>query len=250
MKLIEATLSKEGFLAITQNIEAEEVLNQQSGRGRTRFGRDEFYLSILGKPSLTEPWLWQFGGHHLAINATIVGNRITLGPSLTGGQPMTFGEGPSQVKQMHKEIELAQKLVASLTTDQRAKAVVSDRPGDMILGPGKDHVRPKQEGMCVASWSQEQKEMLMQLVSERVNLLNQEDAKERLEEIRSEIEETYFLWSGPIDPNAAGYYRVHGKSYFLEFAPQRMGGNPQEHVHAMYRDLENDYGSKWSATKR
>jgi hypothetical protein len=251
MKLLKATLSQEGYLAVTQNIEAEQVLSQRGGgQGRVKFGRDEFYVSLLGKPSLSEPWLWQFGGHHLAVNATIVSNRITLGPTLTGGQPMSFGEGANQVKQMKKEIELAHQLAASLKPDQRSKAVVSDRPGDMILGPGKDHVRPKQEGICATELSQDQKHIIMEIIQERVNLLNQEDAKERLDEIRSEIDETYFLWSGPIGANEAAYYRVHGKSFFLEFAPQRMGGNPQEHVHAMYRDLDNDYGSKWSATKR
>jgi len=47
-------------------------LNQRRlGRGGSVFGSDAFYLSILGTPTTTEPWMWQFGGHHLAINATI-----------------------------------------------------------------------------------------------------------------------------------------------------------------------------------
>jgi hypothetical protein len=32
---------------------------------------------------------------------------------------------------------------------------------------------------------------------------------------------------------------------FLEFAPQQMGGQPMNHVHAMYREPGNDYGLKW-----
>jgi hypothetical protein len=32
----------------------------------------------------------QFGGHHLAINATVVGPHVALSPSLTGGQPLKF----------------------------------------------------------------------------------------------------------------------------------------------------------------
>jgi hypothetical protein len=31
----------------------------------------------------------QFGGHHLALNITIVGDRSILTPSLTGAQPGT-----------------------------------------------------------------------------------------------------------------------------------------------------------------
>jgi hypothetical protein len=39
------------------------------------FGRDLFYISILGKPSVKDPWMLQFGGHHLALNITMVGFR-------------------------------------------------------------------------------------------------------------------------------------------------------------------------------
>jgi hypothetical protein len=38
-------------------------------------GRAEYYLAILGEPSATQPWMIQFGGHHLAINMTIVGGQ-------------------------------------------------------------------------------------------------------------------------------------------------------------------------------
>lgn len=34
------------------------------------FGRDNYYIAFLGAPSLTEPWMIQFGGHHLALNIT------------------------------------------------------------------------------------------------------------------------------------------------------------------------------------
>ena len=44
-----------------------------------RFGRAEYYVSILGKPSTTEPWMMQFGGHHLAINVTLAGRAERAG---------------------------------------------------------------------------------------------------------------------------------------------------------------------------
>ena len=34
--------------------------------GPAMFGHDEYYISFLGQPSATEPWMMQFGGHHLA----------------------------------------------------------------------------------------------------------------------------------------------------------------------------------------
>src|SRR5580704_278955 len=35
------------------------------------FGSNLYYISFLGKPSTTSPWMLQFGGHHLALNITI-----------------------------------------------------------------------------------------------------------------------------------------------------------------------------------
>jgi len=39
------------------------------------FGEDLYYISFLGKPSDKDPWMLQFGGHHLALNITIAGER-------------------------------------------------------------------------------------------------------------------------------------------------------------------------------
>jgi hypothetical protein len=39
------------------------------------FGADLYYISFLGKPSMTQPWMLQFGGHHVALNITIAGDR-------------------------------------------------------------------------------------------------------------------------------------------------------------------------------
>ena len=52
--------------------------------GAPAFGKDNFYISILGAPSRTEPWMLQFfGGHHLALNVTFAGAHGVLTPSLT-----------------------------------------------------------------------------------------------------------------------------------------------------------------------
>ena len=55
-----------------------------------RFGEDEYYLAFLGVPSVSAPWMLQFGGHHLAINMTLAGRQATLAPSLTAAQPASY----------------------------------------------------------------------------------------------------------------------------------------------------------------
>lgn len=36
--------------------------------------------------------------------------------------------------------------------------------------------------------------------------------------------------------------RIQAPKLFIEFSPQRVGGDPTMHVHTMYRDPTNDYG--------
>jgi hypothetical protein len=54
------------------------------------FGKDLYYFSFLGMPSEKNSWMLQFGGHHLALNITIAGEKGVLTPTLTGAQPTLF----------------------------------------------------------------------------------------------------------------------------------------------------------------
>jgi Protein of unknown function (DUF3500) len=65
-------------------------------------------------------------------------------------------------------------------------------------------------------------------------------------ELKADINETWFAWSGPTTvtqgSNITAYYRIQGPHLVIEYAPQRLGGDPSMHVHTMYRDPTNDYG--------
>src|SRR5436189_5777899 len=55
LALLAAALSPQGYEKILQIVEADELLRKSSGE--TIFGRDEYYVSLLGQPSTTEPWM-------------------------------------------------------------------------------------------------------------------------------------------------------------------------------------------------
>ena len=95
LALVAATLSRDGFQKVMAIVDADQVLEIKSAptrqaSQRMRFGRAEFYVGILGKPSTTDPWMIQFGGHHLAINVTLAGQQNVLTPTHTGTQPATY----------------------------------------------------------------------------------------------------------------------------------------------------------------
>ena len=56
---------------------------------------------------------------------------------------------------------------------------------------------------------------------------------------------TYLSWRDSTTAGSAVYFLIQGPTVFIEYAPQRMGGDPTRHIHTIYRDPTNDYGSKW-----
>jgi hypothetical protein len=241
--LLAVILSPEGYQQVLDNVASDEVLKNSGNSGKLIFGEAEHYVSILGVPSATSPWMVQFGGHHLAINATVVGGTITLAPSLTGGQPMTFEQGGASVRLQGAEVDAAFALVNALTAEQQKGAVLGSSFLDLVLGPGQDGKSLAPEGIKGSELTAEQQTKLLTLVMARVGMLNEEDAAARKALLSSELGETYFCWYGSTTSGNAAYYRVTGPSVVIEFSPQQMGGSAVQHTHAMYREPGNDYGA-------
>src|SRR5262245_25360579 len=131
MALVAVVLSREGYQKVTDIMNGDEVL-KNAGGGRTggrqgapagggrggpgrggtgrggpgggvQFGRDEYYIALLGAPSTTTPWLIQFGGHHLAINVTVVGANSALTPSLPAAQPARYTLNGQTIRPLGRE---------------------------------------------------------------------------------------------------------------------------------------------------
>src|SRR5437879_3939682 len=98
LAVVAAALSRDGYQKITEIMNGDEVLKNaggegtggRQGRGGVRFGLDEYYIALLGAPSTSAPWMLQFGGHHLAINVTVVGAQNVMTPSLPATQPAKY----------------------------------------------------------------------------------------------------------------------------------------------------------------
>jgi len=83
--------------------------------------------------------------------------------------------------------------------------------------------------------------MMWELVREWVGIMNDAYAEPRVIEVRSNLRDTYFAWSGPTENGSAAYFRIQGPTLVIEYAPQ--GG--VDHIHTIYRDPTNDYGAKY-----
>src|SRR5258708_36167540 len=207
--------------------------------------RDEYSISFLGKPSTAEPWVIQFGGHHLGLNITLVGEHGTLTPSHTGAQPAFYELEGKTVHPLGREVDKAFGLIGSLDESQRKQAILGFQMRDLVLGPGQDGQTIQPEGIKGSALTEKQREMLLDLASEWTGIMHEAAAKAKMDEMKKNIAETWFAWSGPIEKGSAAYFRIQGPTVIIEYAPQRMGGDATKHIHTIYRDPTNDYGIKW-----
>jgi hypothetical protein len=281
MSLLSVALSRDGYRKVTDIMRGDEVLRKtdggrgprgggppgggppgggvpnggQPGRGPgpgpgpggpggggVIFGEDEYYLAFLGPPSETAPWMLQFGGHHLAINLTLAGSQATMAPSLPAAQPATFTVEGRTVRPLGNENDKAFALINALDDAQRKQAILGYRVADLVLGPGQDGRTIQPEGLRASALSPAQQTMLWDLVREWVGIMNDAFAEPRMAEIRSNLRDTYFAWSGPTTNGSAAYFRIQGPTLVIEYAPQ--GG--VDHIHTIYRDPTNDYGVKYA----
>jgi hypothetical protein len=208
------------------------------------FGRDLFYISILGKPSVKDPWMLQFGGHHLALNITMAGLDGILTPSLTAAQPAKYTVDGKTVRPLGAENDRAFALINALDEGQRKQAILNYKVADLVLGPGQDGKTIQPEGIKGSALNASQQAMLLDLMREWAEIINEQASPARMAEIRANLPETWFAWSGPTTNGMPAYYRIQGPTVVIEYAPQPLGGDPTMHIHTIYRDPTNDYGKK------
>ena len=248
LDLVGSALSRTGYQKVIDIVNAEENFARSSAEAHAAqhnpasFGRAEYYIAILGTPSAMQPWMIQFGGHHLGLNLTFAGKENILTPSHTGTQPASYALNGQTIRPLGKENDKAFALIQALDPAQRKEAILNYQIADGILGPGHDGEVIQPEGVRASKFTPKQQAMLLDLIREWVGILNDAAASPKMEEIKSRIPETYFAWSGPTTIGSASYFRIQGPTVEIEYAP--IGGSA-DHLHTFYRDPTNDYGARF-----
>ena len=97
------------------------------------------------------------------------------------------------------------------------------------------------EGLAAAEMTGEQKELLLALITEYVNQVRTDVARERLDEIKEKgLDHFRIVWAGATDRSRDHYYRIHGGTFLIEFDNIQDGAN---HIHSVWRDVENDFAA-------
>jgi hypothetical protein len=245
LALLKAALSPQGFEKVSQIVEADEMLKKNENGRRSTIGHDYYYISFLGQPSATDPWMIQYGGHHLALNITLAGAQATLAPSHTGAQPALYEFEGKTVRPLGQETDKAFALLSSMDEAQRKQAILGAQMHDLVVGPGRDGQTIQPEGIKGSALNEKQQAMLLDLASEWTGIMNDTAAKAKMIELKQNIAETWFTWSGPTEKGNPAYFRIQGPTVLIEYAPQNQGAEATRHIHTIYRDPTNEYGKKW-----
>jgi hypothetical protein len=263
LAVMQATLSEEGYNRVIAEWNADDALAAAQGSGgsgggpggQLLFGKQYYYIALIGTPSEAEPWQWQWGGHHVTVNATIAGSDVALTPSFIGCQPCEYTDATgATVRPLGDINDEAFALVNALDAVQQQAAVLGSSSIDLVLGPGQDDKTIQAEGLPASQMTADQQGALLQLISHYTGLINDEDAAARIAEIESTLDQTYFAWYGATAKGSASYFRITGPTIVIEYSPQGGGGSgvglggaaTLEHIHGIYRDPTNDYGAKYT----
>jgi hypothetical protein len=250
LALMRATLSTEGYNRVLAEWNADDALAASEGSGgRLQYGKQYYWVALIGTPSATSAWQWQWGGHHVTVNATIVGQNVALTPSFIGAQPASYTANGQAVRPLGDIEDEAFALVNSLDAAQQKAAILGTRAIDLVLGPGQDGKTIQAEGLSGSQMNATQQTALQKLIGHYTGLVNDDDAAARAAEIASGLGQTYLAWYGPTTKGSAAYFRVAGPTVVIEYSPQQMGGNAANHIHGIYRDPTNDYGAKYTGVK-
>ena len=224
--------------------ELEPILHATEGSQR-KFPRDAelYFVSVFGEVG-GQLWGWRLEGHHLSVNYTLIDNRwISATPLFFGANPAQVRHGDREgLRALAVEEDLARELLFDLDGEQRSQAIISsEAPGD-ILTRNSAYVRGEvqADGLRAGDMTEPQRQALRRLVEVYVYRLPEQLAAAEMKNLESvDFDTTHFAWAGSPERGQAHYYRVQGPVFLAEYDNTQ---NEANHIHAVWRNLMNDFG--------
>jgi len=253
--VLRAALSAKG-LNLTQSImRLNTTLAELTDGNFEEYGEGRYHMTVIGMPSATEPWGFQFDGHHSIINYFVLGDQVVMSPFFAGSEPVTALTGKYRgTSILQAEQGQALALINTLDSRLRARAILKvSKTGDENLAEAwKDNVVLDYAGVPAMEMPDAQRTQLLELIGLYVGNMDDGHAREKMQEVLAHSDRTWFAWIGSTEPGGTFYYRIHSPVILIEFDHQRpVGmrhlldpGTPTlEHIHTVLRTPNgNDYG--------
>lgn len=246
--IVRASLSERSAGEVASIIALETVLGgleRAAGRGGwLRRDPDLYWFAVFGEPDDRAPWSWRIGGHHIAVHVTIAGGEVIGStPSFLGANPAVVPGGPrSGFRALAGEEAVARELLAALSGSERQIAVVDDRaPSEILTGnAARTDARDVPIGVRYGQLGASGRAGLEALIGHYVGRVRTEVAAAEWGRIvEAGLDAISFAWAGSDEPGFGHYYAVRGPRFVIEYDNTQ---NDANHIHAVWRDLENDWG--------
>ena len=254
--VLRAGLSARGLKQTRDIMRLNETLGELNNNDFERYGEWKYHMTIMGTPSATEPWGWQFDGHHAIINYFVLGDQVVMSPFFAGSEPVIATAGKFKGTSVLQE-EQNQGLAFARTLDaaQRAQAVLSaDKTRNHNLTEAwKDNAVVPPAGVMAPDLSDAQRQQLLNLIALFIGNMDDGHARVKMSEVERHLSQTSFAWVGKTEPGSVFYYRIQSPVVLIEFDHQTPANlrhlakdpsvpNP-EHIHVVVRTPNgNDYG--------
>jgi len=246
LEVVKTMLSEQGYSQVQTIQQADDWLNANSADGNDAFGSDtDYYIAVYGTPSTTDPFMVQFGGHHLARNYTYKGTTASITPDFTGTEPKSFTISNSTVEPLKEKAGTLFAAFDSLSTEQDAQAKLTATIDDILMGPSVDNGKfPTSEGVQVSTLSTDQKKLVLAAIAAWVNDAAPGEAASLLKTYESQLDQTRVAYanSKTVDGEST-YLRIDGPRVWIELVNTRSRSTPDVHYHGVWRDKTDDYGS-------
>ncbi|HEY2108561.1 MAG TPA: DUF3500 domain-containing protein [Candidatus Acidoferrales bacterium] len=255
--LMRTSLSTRGF-ELTRNVMRLNEVLAELADDPIFLGEWLYHITIMGIPSATEPWGWQFSGHHAIVNFFVLGDQMVMTPLFLGSEPVRATSGKYKgVVVLQEEQKEGLEMVRALPGAQQQKAILNfSKTGNNNLTEAfKDNVVLDYAGIRAQDLEDPARRKLRDLVQLYVSNMDDGHARVKMSEVEKHIENTWFAWIGGTQDDSVFYYRIQSPVILIEFDHQRPANlakfvppadrdkPTQQHVHCVVRTPNgNDYG--------
>jgi hypothetical protein len=243
-KLMQSALSSGGYLKAEGVLILEGVLNVLQPNANRDPGK--YAVTVFGEPG-EGPWGWTLEGHHLSLNFTANADGSRSTPLMFGVAPAIVNGGPhTGLRVLGAELDTARALINSLSKEQRESAKLeADRPSDVVMRPARSKAL-EDVGLPGSALNEEQQSMLLDLIAEYTGNVKRSASMHEMQRALNppvltghHLGAVKFAYTGDVDSGLL-YYRVTSGKISFEYAAI---GNDPNHAHALWRDLDQDFGA-------
>ena len=134
-------------------------------------------------------------------------------------------------------VDTEQSRLAKLVADMQTQLEATLGVQEVHLEALSFSAEPK--GIAASMLDPGQTSILRELIDCYLARLPDELADQQARLVEREFDRLGFLWAGGAERGQPHYYRIQGERMFIEYDNSQRGAN---HIHAVWRDLANDFG--------